>query len=280
MMIIDSQVHAYERNHPGRPWAGVLTGPAEVTGDDMVAAMDAVGVDGAVLVSPFTMYGYDASYALEVYRQHPGRFGLVKPVDPSDPAVAETIADWAATPGTVGIRLFLNRGNAPDAADPSLHGALTIAARHTLPVNLMCTGRLDLAAQLAERHPNTQLVIDHLGLPQPQEPPAPAASFADLPKLLALAAYANVAVKISGACTLSHAPFPYPDIWDPLWRIFDAFGLHRCLWGTDWTRAVKVLTYQEGVEAFRVTDRLSDSDRATLMGESLTRIYHWAPSHA
>ena len=51
MVIIDAQVHAYERDHPGRPWAGVLTGPAEVTGDDMVAAMDAVGVDGAVLVS-------------------------------------------------------------------------------------------------------------------------------------------------------------------------------------------------------------------------------------
>ena len=96
MLIIDSQVHAYERNHPGRPWAGVLTGPAEVTGDGMVAAMDAVGVAGAVLVSPFTMYGYDASYALAVHRQHPGRFGLVKPVDPNDPAVAETIADWAA----------------------------------------------------------------------------------------------------------------------------------------------------------------------------------------
>src|SRR5689334_25089458 len=104
---IDSQVHAYERNRPERPWRNFLTGPAEVTGDDMVAAMDAVGVAGAVLVSPFTMYGYDASYALEVHRQHPGRFGLVKPVDPSDPAVAETIAGWAATPGTVGIRLMM-----------------------------------------------------------------------------------------------------------------------------------------------------------------------------
>jgi L-fuconolactonase len=280
MMIIDSQVHAYERNHPGRPWVGVLTGPAEVTGDDMVAAMDAVEVDGAVLVSPFTMYGYDASYALEVYRQYPGRFGLVKPVDPSNPAVAETIADWATTPGTVGIRLFLNRGAAPDVADLGLNRALTAAAQHALPVNLMCTGRLELAVQFAERHPNTQLVIDHLGLPQPHEPPAPEDPFADLPKLLALATYANVAVKISGACTLSHNPFPYPDIWDPLWRIFDAFGLNRCMWGTDWTRAVKVLTYQEGVDAFRVTDRLSDSDRAALMGESLTRIHHWAPSHA
>ena len=280
MMIIDAQVHAYERNHPGRPWIGVLTGPAEVTGDDMVAAMDAVGVDGAVLVSPFSMYGYDASYALEVYGKHPGRFGLVKPVDAPDPGVAETIADWAATPGTVGIRIFLNRGEATDPADPGLQRVLVAAARHALPVNLMCTGRLEQAAQLAGRYPQTQLVIDHLGLPQPQEPPAPAAPFADLPKLLALAAHANVAVKISGACTLSHAPFPYQDIWEPLARIFDAFGLDRCLWGTDWTRAIKVLTYQEGVEAFRITDRLSESDRATLMGATLARIYQWSPSKA
>ena len=66
MPILDAQVHAYERNHPGRPWVGTLHGPAEVTGDQMVAAMDAVGVDGAVLVSPFSMYRYDASYAKEV----------------------------------------------------------------------------------------------------------------------------------------------------------------------------------------------------------------------
>ena len=280
MVIIDSQVHAYERNHPGRPWAGVLTGPAEVTGDDMVAAMDTVGVAGAVLVSPFTMYGYDASYALEVHRQHPGRFGLVKPVDPNDPAVAETIAAWAATPGTVGIRLMMTRGASTDPADPGLNRVLATAARHTLPVNLMCTGRLAQAGQLAARHPDTQLVIDHLGLPQPFEPPAPAEPFADLPQLLALATYANVAVKVSGACTLSHAPFPYPDLWDPLWRVFDTFGLERCLWGTDWTRAVKLVTYQQAVDAFRLTDRLSDSDKATLMGESLTRVYRWAPSPA
>ena len=65
--VVDVQVHAYERNSPERPWVGYLQGPDEVTGDDMVAAMDAVGVDGALLVSPYSMYGYDASYALDVY---------------------------------------------------------------------------------------------------------------------------------------------------------------------------------------------------------------------
>ena len=71
--VIDSQVHAYERDHPERPWIGHLVGPDEVTGDDMVAAMDAVGVDGALLVSPYTMYRFDPSYALEIYEKHPGR---------------------------------------------------------------------------------------------------------------------------------------------------------------------------------------------------------------
>src|SRR5262247_3949049 len=91
MLTIDAQVHAYERNHPGRPWAAVLHGPAEVTGDAMVAAMNAVGVDGALLVSPFAMYRYDASYAIEVHARHSGRFGMIKPVDPTDQGVAETV---------------------------------------------------------------------------------------------------------------------------------------------------------------------------------------------
>jgi L-fuconolactonase len=278
MPTIDVQVHAYERNHPGRPWLGTLRGPAEVTGDQMVAAMDQVGVDGAVLVSPFSMYGYDASYALQVRAAHPGRFGLVKPVDPNDPGVADTIADWAAIDGTIGIRIMMRDTVSPDPADPGINRALAAAARHSMPVNLLCWGRLEQAGQLAARNPNTRLVIDHLGLQQPFEPPAPPEPFAELPKVLALAAHDNVTIKISGACTLSHQPFPYSDIWDPLFRIFDAFGFDRCMWGTDWTRAVELLTYKEGVEAFRVTDRLSASDRAALMGETLTRVYGWSPS--
>jgi L-fuconolactonase len=278
MPTLDSQVHAYERNHPGRPWAGVLHGPAEVTGDQMVTAMDAVAVDGAVLVSPFSMYRYDASYAIAVHAAHPTRFRLVKPVDPTDPAVADTIAGWAATDGSVGIRIMLRDEVSADPADPGINRALAAAAQHSLPVNLMCWGRLEQAAQLAARNPNTRLVIDHLGLPQPFEPPPPAQPFADLPKVLALAAHDNIAIKISGACTLSHEPFPYKDLWDQLGRIFDAFGFDRCLWGTDWTRAVGLLTYEQGVEAFRVTDRLSDNDRAVLMGGALQRVYNWSPS--
>jgi L-fuconolactonase len=275
MPVIDVQVHAYERNHPGRPWAGTLHGPAEVTGDQMVAAMDEVGVDGAVLVSPFSMYAYDPSYALEVYARHPSKYRLVRPVDPNDPAVADTIAAWAAKEGTVGVRIMMRDNISTDPAEPGINRVLAAAAKHGMAVNLLCWGRLEQAGQMAARNPDTQIVVDHLGLQQPFEPPAPPDGWADLPKVTALAAHPNVAIKISGACTLSHQKFPYTDIREPVGRILDAFGLDRCMWGTDWTRAVGLLTYKQGVDAFRAADWLSASDRAKLMGDTLMRVYNW-----
>ncbi len=275
MPVIDVQVHAYERNHPGRPWAGHLAGPELATGEEMVEAMDAVGVDGAILVSSYNLYRYDPSYALAVHAAWPQRFRVVRPVDVTDPDIDAVLADWAATPGAVGIRVMLRDDGPLDPADPGLNRAFAAAAKHRLPVNFLCWGKLDIGAALVARNPDTVVVIDHLGLLQPFAPPPPADPWADLPKVLALAGHANVRIKISGACTLSLRPFPYDDIWDNVLRIIDAYGLDRCMWGTDWTRATALLTYEQGVEAFRVTSRLSDADRAALMGGTLQQVYGW-----
>jgi L-fuconolactonase len=278
MPTIDAQVHCYERNHPGRPWHAVLTGPPEMTGPDMIKAMDAVGVDGALLISVHTMYHWDASYAVSVRKAFPDRFALIKPVDPNDPKVEGTIEEWAGLEGTVAIRIMMNPSVSTDPADPGINRVMKAAAKHDLPINLMCWERLAQVDALAKRNPDTQLVIDHLGLQQPMAPPAPAQPWAALPKLLPLAQNKNIAIKITGACTLSHEKFPYKDIWDPLAKIFDAFSLDRCMWGTDWTRAINLLNYKEGVDSFRVTDRLSDSDRTRLMGGTLGKVYGWAPT--
>ena len=278
MPIIDSQVHAYAANTPDRPWSEVPNWPVHVTGDEMVAAMDAVGVDGAILVSAFSIYHYDASYAVEVRNAHPGRFALVKPVDPSDPAVAEIIAEWKGTEGTVGIRILLTRGPERNPDDPGVALVLREAVRHSLPVNVLCWGRLDAGMMLIDRNPDNYFIVDHMGLLQPHAPPAPLEPFAELPKVLALAKRSNAVIKISGACTLSHADYPYPDIWDPLGRIFDAWGIDRCLWGTDWTRADAVLSYKNAINPFRLTDRLTENERVILMGGACANVYGWSPA--
>ena len=143
-----------------------------VTGDAMVAAMDAVGVAGALLVSPFSLYRYDASYALEVYANHPGRFGLIKPFEPQSDAVADEIAEWAGTPGVVGARIMLT-AQSLEADDPGLNRLLAAGAKARIPVNVLCWGKLPLLRALARRHPDTQVVVDHVGLMQPFEPTAP-----------------------------------------------------------------------------------------------------------
>ncbi len=63
MPIIDSQVHAYEANTPKRPWHSVPNWPDHVTGDEMWQRWTKVGVDGAIFISAFSVYRYDASYA-------------------------------------------------------------------------------------------------------------------------------------------------------------------------------------------------------------------------
>ncbi|TAJ32054.1 MAG: amidohydrolase [Reyranella sp.] len=277
MPIIDSQVHAYEANTPKRPWATVPNWPPHVTGDEMVAAMDKVGVDGAIFISAFSQYRYDASYAEGVARAHPGRMAIVKPVDPDDRNVADVVAKWKKTQGAVGIRIFLREEEKRAADDPGLDRICKAAVEHDLPLNFLFWGRVDEGTQIIDRHPNTRFIIDHLGILQPRQPPAPEKPWADLPKILELAKRPNAVIKVSGACTLSKQPYPFPDIWDPLKRIFDAWGFERCLWGTDWTRAFAVVNYEQAVKPFLETKHLSQSERAMLMGGACAKAYGWSP---
>jgi L-fuconolactonase len=277
MAIIDSQVHAYEANTPKRPWHSVPNWPPHVTGDEMVAAMDKVGVDGAIFISAFSMYQYDASYAIEVAKAHPGRMAIVKPVNPDDPAVADVVAEWKKTPGAVGIRIMLTRENGRGPDHPGLARIAQAAVKYDLPVNILLWDNLDDGTALIDRNPDTRFIIDHLGILQPRVPPAPPQPWADLPKVLELAKRKNCVIKVSGACTLSKEPYPFNDIWDPLERVFGAWGFERCLWGTDWTRAFAVVNYEQAVKPFLETKRLSDSERAMLMGGACAKAYGWSP---
>ena len=168
-------------------------------------------------------------------------------------------------------------GRDRDPTDPGLDRIARAAVKHDFPVNILCWGNVDAGITLIDRHPDTRFLIDHLAILQPRTPPVPRQPWADLPKVLDLAKRKNAVIKVSGACTLSREPFPFPDIWDPLARVFDAWGFDRCLWGTDWTRAYAVVNYEQAIEAFLKTDRLSDSERAMLMGGSCAKAYRWSP---
>jgi predicted TIM-barrel fold metal-dependent hydrolase len=190
--------------------------------------------------------------------------------------VADVIADWKKTPGTVGIRIMMTKEAKREPSDAGLDRILRAPFATTFR-STCCAGQSGRGHGVDRRHPDTRFIIDHLGIMQPRTPPAPPQPWADLPKVLELAKRPNAVIKVSGACTLSREPYPFPDIWDPLARVFDAWGFDRCLWGTDWTRAFAVVNYEQAVEPFLRTDRLSDSERAMLMGGACAKAYGWSP---
>src|SRR4029453_4747900 len=104
------------------------------------------------------------------------------------------------------------------ADDPGLRRIARAAVRYDFPLNILCWDNLDAGIALIDRHPDTRFIVDHLGILHPRGPPAPPGPGASPPKILELARRPNAVIKVSGACTLSRQPYPFPDIWDPLAR--------------------------------------------------------------
>ena len=84
----------------------------------------------------------------------------------------------------------------------------------------------------------------------------------DLKKLLALAEYPRVYVKISHLWSLSKEKYPYKDTHDQVKRLSDKFGVKRLMWGTDWPMVEKycgyakaLALYRDGLSFFTVEDR-------------------------
>lgn len=271
--IIDAQVHVYEAETAERPWVThLLPGPPEVTADQMVVAMDAVGIDAAVLVSPGTIYGFDASVAFAAARAHPTRYRTVVPVDVKRRDAAERVRELREEPSLVGVRMMLwdavGREDALAATD-----LFTAIDNDTTFVSLFCTDPSTVAA-LAARFPETRFVLDHFGLRQPLIKPRPADALANVDAVLTLARYPNLAVKLTAAPTLSVLPFPYLDVHEIVLRYIDAFGIERCAWGTDWTRTGSFASYHQSTEYISHAG-LSKRELTRLTGGTIAELARW-----
>jgi L-fuconolactonase len=287
--LIDAQVHVWEADHPGRPWAtdprkaiaGLISGtPAwrdmePVSDTGLLAAMDAEGVDGAVLVTSATHYGFDNSYALECAARS-SRLRVVGRVDPERPGAPEFVAGWMHHPRAVGLRVLVVAEDERQALrDGRYDGVFAAAQRHGVPICTYPIGQAAAVARLARRFSELSLVVDHLGLAQPPMRRVQEDRFAGLADVLALAEYPNVTVKLSGTPTLSRQAPPFADVWPPVHRLLEAFGCERVMWGTDWTRTRPICGLRDQVRFLTDTAELSTSDKRQLLSATARRVFRW-----
>lgn len=273
MEIVDAQIHPVE---PVRPWPSDFTPEqaATASADLAVACMDAVGVSAAIVSSRL-------ENVLAYVARHPDRFtglpyvGWPAP-EPAAPA-AEHIAELAATDGIIGIRVVIGRADLFAVYEQGgFDESLAAAAEHGLPVFLLAHGFLPRVHDLLARYPDQTFVVDHVGLRTPPVNAEPGPEvLADLPDVLDLARFTNVAVKFTGVPSLSTEPYPFADVWEPMHRLLDAFGVDRLMWGSDFTRCKPLHTYREAVDFLQLTSEVSASDKEMLFSGTIRKWLGW-----
>jgi L-fuconolactonase len=282
--IVDAQLHVtretgdanYEQYMPLRPLAAT---PA-ISVEAAIASMEAVGINAAVIDSPeFRVradgtQGPDNSFALQTSLSCPAVFGALAYFDPCDPDIAAQVAE-ARSAGFLGARILIRTRAEEASFKAGTYDTFLVAAESSqLPVFCLAFRRLHLFAKIAELYPQLTLVIDHLGLPQMpwrmDDPP-----LKDLPRLLGLARYPNIVVKLSGAAAFSADAFPYADTWPMLRSIVDAFGPRRVVWGSDISRFFGALTHGELLGNVRYCELLSAEERRLILGGNIRRILSW-----
>ncbi len=296
-MIVDTHVHVWEVP-PIAPigatapdWTAVPDGPG--TADELLADMDANGVDRSVLVQT-SWSTWDNSYVADSARKHPDRLIAMGMVNPLDPSNAYTVRYWMDERRMAGFRFHPSYYHPPEGkqSTPGLERAgfpngveiLTLPRNEPMwealserraIVQIHC--RPNDAHQLdvvAARYPHITWLIDHLMYPLPDWAP----DYAPYDAVLALAKHRNVSIKISDVHGRSKQPYPYADMHGIVRKVVNAFGAGRCLWGTGYpghhrqknkwpSLADELRLVREGF------NYLSPADRQKILGDNARAIW-------
>lgn len=257
MEIVESHVHIWTtdpsvRAHPDPNVRPRTNAPP----DELFKAQREVGnVTYTVLIQP-RCYLWDNTYLAQTAEVYQDRLVVVGRVNPFDPEAANQLRELMQWPGYRGIRLAPIEDPATVWLDHHSQNDLWEAAAETnATIGLLIKWfQLPQAEEIASRHPTVTVVIDHLGLPDYDDPMS-------LENLISLVELPNVYVKLSGYPHNTGSPYPYTRARTFIDRTLTAFGSSRIMWGSDWPVCLPYATYGQAftsawnLEALTIADR-------------------------
>jgi predicted TIM-barrel fold metal-dependent hydrolase len=266
--IIDSQCHIWI-NSPRYPWAAQTKKPPQEnrTPAMLLQLMKANGVARTVLAQ-YIGYYWDNRYCLDSIKRYKPYFMGVCRVNPTDPAAPDQLSKLTEQ-GFHGVRI----SPAANASGDWINGPLMPplwkrceSLRVPMQVYTAITRIPDLA-HLIEMCPNLTVVIDHMAdcpVDQPQQ----------LDKLIALARYPRVFVKISHTWSISRQPYPWLDAQEYVRRLLDVYGAHRLMWASDWPVDLGWTTYPKTLSVVRDEMKfLTAEDKSWILSKTVERVW-------
>jgi predicted TIM-barrel fold metal-dependent hydrolase len=275
LQIIDPHVHVW-KNDPRYPWPKELANPPkeDALPSTLLQLMKDHGVEKTVIVHVIH-YRWDCRYAGDTIKANPEKFMGVCRVDPLADSAADDLSRWVRDYGFHGVRLSPAAGAAGDWINDRkrMDAIFDRAARLTIPMCILCPSvRLPDVEKVIERHRDSlDVCIDHMAdcpIDQPGE----------LAKLLALARFPRVFVKISHLWSLSKEKYPYRDTYAQVKRLYEKFGPQRLMWGTDWPGVERYCGYAKAVALYRdEMDFFSALDRRWILGGTVLKLWPFVP---
>jgi L-fuconolactonase len=268
-MIVDSQVHIWDAESPERPWvdgaASYAHGPS-FSAEALIARMDETQVDMAVLVPP-SWEGDRNDTCLDALRAHPGKFLVMGRVDVMSPMTDDQLLELSAE--MAGLRLTFRR---EPAVQQLMSGAVdwlwASAERLGIPIAVYAPASLDVLDDIATRHPDLKMMVDHLGLPLDVRGDR---ARHQVGRLCALSRHRALAVKASCLPNNFREPYPFPTIRDVVEEVVGAFGPERVFWGSDLSRLP--CPYEELVSFFE--HELTGLDKDAVEGVLGAGVLRW-----
>ena len=272
-MIVDAHQHFWD---PARGDYGWLTpdnpihrvyGTAELR-----PLLVQTGVDATILVQ-VAPTAAETDYMLAIADRAKFILGVVGWIDLEAADAADEIRRRAEQPLFLGVRPMLQ--DLPDPhwiSQPSLTRALNAIAAEGLVFDaLILPHQLGVIADLAQRHPQLSIVLDHAAKPSLGNAGAMAGWARGIERL---AANANVTCKVSGLLTELQPGAGEADIKSAVAHLFDTFGPSRLIWGSDWPVLTLAGEYQAWFELAREAIAAKDPSAVrAVMGDNALRIY-------
>jgi predicted TIM-barrel fold metal-dependent hydrolase len=237
--VIDIHPHIISpdlKRYPRAPLGGKQSdwsATRPVSLEQLIAAMDATGIQKAAIVQASTCYGHDNSYVADAVAAHPERFTGVFSADVLAPDATIKMRHWMER-GLSGLRLFTFGSTMSEQAswldDPKSFPAWTYAADHGLSIcmQMSATGIPQLI-KMIERFPKVKIILDHMARPALDDGPPYAAAAS----LFGLARYSSVYLKLtkrnfeqaSGGKATPETFFR---------KLVGEFGAERLSWGSNY----------------------------------------------
>jgi L-fuconolactonase len=272
-MIVDAHQHFWD---PARGDYGWLKPENPIhrvfSTNDLRPLLVQTGVDATILVQAAPTAA-ESDYLLGIARKTPWVLGVVGWIDLEAANAADEVRRRAEDALFLGVRPMLQ-----DLADPDwilqsgLAPALNAIAAEGLVFDaLILAHQLPALIELAARHPQLAIVLDHAAKPRLGDADAMAAWAHGVESLAALP---NVTCKLSGLLTELQSGSGKDDVARAIGVLFDYFGAGRLIWGSDWPVLTLAAQYQDWFDLAREAVAAKDSSAVrSVMGGNAVRIY-------